>query len=190
MANSQDNERRILLGQIVRGHGIRGEMIVKAFTADPADIAAYGALTDAAGNAPLKLSIVRVSDKGVVVRVQGVTDRNGADALRGRELYVARSRLPQAEPGSYYHTDLIGLDVLTADGARIGRVVDVQNFGAGDLLEIARDGTKETELIPFTNACVPDIDLARGRVTIVPPEMTGEPEPSADAEGEADDGTA
>lgn len=187
MTTSDSGGRRILLGQIMRAHGIRGEVIVKTFTGAPADIGAYGALTDADGRDPLRLSVVRASEKGAVARIAGVDDRNAAEALKGRELFVARNRLPAAREGEYYHADLIGLDVFDRRSQRIGRVVDVQNFGAGDLLEILREEGKDTDLIPFTATCVPDVDLANGRVTIEPPEMSGEPEPANDA-GAADTG--
>lgn len=192
METPQNGERRILLGQIVRAQGIRGEVVVRTFTGNPEDIASYGPLSDADGKAPLTLSVVRVSDKGVVVRIQGVGDRNGAEALRGRELYVARSRLPEADESAFYYADLIGLEAVAADGSRLGHVAGIQNFGAGDLLEIAREGAKETELVPFTDACVPNVDLERGRVTIIPPEMTGEPEPASGSDDgdESGDGGA
>lgn len=168
------NDRRILLGQISGAHGIRGDVIVRTYTADPADIAAYGPLTDKDGARPTTLTIVRVSDKGVVARVKGVTDRNGAEALKGRELYVTRSKLPKVDEAEYYHADLIGLDAVTEDGQPFGRVTAVQNFGAGDLLEIKLSDGGAVEFIPFTNACVPNVDIAAGCLTVVPPIMTGE----------------
>ena len=183
MTSPQD-DRRILLGQITGAHGIRGDVIVRTFTADPADIAAYGPLTDKTGARPLSLSVIRVSDKGAVARVKGVSDRNAAEALKGRELYVLRAKLPKASDAEYYHADLIGLDAVTADGKPYGRVIAVQNFGAGDLLEIKLSDGRDMEFIPFTNACVPDVDLSLGRLTVVPPLMTGEQEAG---EGEGDD---
>lgn len=182
MTNSQE-DRRILLGQITGAHGIRGDIIVRTFTADPDGIAAYGDLTDKNGLQPLSLKIVRATDKGIVARVKGVSDRNGAEALKGRELYVLRSQLPDASDAEYYHADLIGLAAVTEDGTAFGKVVAVQNFGAGDLLEIrTRDG-RDSEFIPFTNACVPIVDIKAQTVTVVPPVMTGEQEPAS-----ADDG--
>lgn len=173
-------DRRILLGQITGAHGIRGDIIVRTFTADPAGIAEYGELTDADGSKALRITIVRVTDKGVVARVKGVNDRNAAEALKGRELYVLRSQLPAADEAEYYHADLIGLNAITEDGAAFGKVIAVQNFGAGDLLEIrTRDG-RDSEFIPFTNACVPIVDINAQTVTVVPPVMTGEPEPATD----------
>ncbi len=190
MTNPSDTtssgDRRILLGQITGAHGIRGDVIVRSYTADPADVAAYGPLTGKTGETPISLTIVRVSDKGVVARVKGVTDRNGAEALKGRELYVLRSKLPKTDDAEYYHADLIGLAAFTAEGQPYGRVLAVQNFGAGDLLEIRVGEGRDVEFIPFTNACVPDVDLAAGRLTVVPPVMTGDPEP-AGGDGEDQD---
>lgn len=175
-----DGERLVLLGHITGVHGIRGDVMVKTYTTDPASIAGYGPLTDAAGGNPLALSVVRVTDKGIVARVKGVTDRNAAEALRGRELFVARAKLPKASDTEYYHADLIGLAALTEDGQPFGEVIAVQNFGAGDLLEIRIGGGKDSEFIPFTNACVPAVDIAAGSLTIIPPVMTGEPDRAND----------
>ncbi len=180
MMTTSADDRRILLGQITAVHGVRGDLIVRSYTADPADIAAYGPLTDKDGGKPLTLSVVRVSDKGVVVRAKGVADRNAAELLKGRELYVQRSQLPAADDAEYYHADLVGLDAFTSDGQPFGRVVAVQNFGAGDLLEIRTQDGRDTEFIPFSDACVPDVDIAARRLTVVPPVMTGEPEPAND----------
>ncbi len=176
------DDRRLLLGQISGAHGIRGDVIVRTYTADPADITAYGPLTDKTGGRPLTLNVIRVTDKGVVARVKGVNDRNGAEALKGAELYVVRSKLPKTDEAEYYHADLIGLDAVTEDGASFGRIVAVQNYGAGDLLEIQLSDGKDVEFIPFTNACVPDVDIAAGRLTVIPPVMTGGPEPAEDAD--------
>lgn len=185
MTNSHD-DRRILLGQITGAHGIRGDIIVRTHTADPGGIAAYGELTDKDGLKPLRLKIVRVTDKGLVARVNGVSDRNGAEALKGRELYVLRSQLPAASDAEYYHADLIGLNAITSDGAAFGKVIAVQNFGAGDLLEIGTRDGRDSEFIPFTNACVPVVDIKAQTVTVVPPVMTGEPEPATNDDATPD----
>lgn len=177
MTKTPNSERRILLGQIGAAHGIRGDVTIRTFTGDPAAIASYGPLSDKSGAKTFKLKIVRVTDKGVVARIDGVTDRNGAEALRNIELYVARSKLPKTAAAEFYHADLIGLATIDAAGAVTGAVVSVQNFGAGDLLEVRFTGATGTDFIPFTDACVPAVDLDAGRVTVVPPEMTGETEP-------------
>ena len=114
-----------------------------------------------------------MTPKGVVARVAGVADRNGAEALRGTALYAPRARLPEAEEGEYYYADLAGLRADDEAGNRIGSVVAVQNYGAGDLLEVRLDGQSVTELIPFTDAFVPVVDIAGGRVVVVMPASRG-----------------
>jgi 16S rRNA processing protein RimM len=163
---------RVLIARIGAAHGIKGEVRVKAFTAEPKGMAAYGpleapdgrrfevaALRPAAGTAPDML----------VVRFKGIGDRNAAEALNGIELSVPRARLPPAEADEYYHADLIGLAAVTRDGATLGTVTAVQNYGAGDLLEIA-PSRGETILVPFTRAVVPEVDMTGGRVVVDPPE--------------------
>ena len=168
----QSSARRIVLGHIVGAHGIRGDVTVRTHTADPADLAAYGALTDEDGRAPLTATRVRPGPKGTVVHFAGVDDRNAAEALRGRALCVERAKLPPPEDGAFYHVDLIGLDAVSPDGSPIGQIVAVQNFGAGDLMEIKLLATGETEYVPFTDPCVPSIDLAAGHVVVILPETT------------------
>ena len=183
MVTSKSKDRKLLLGVIAGAHGIRGEVTLRTFTGAPGDIAAYGPLSDKAGVRQFKIRIVRVTPKGVIARIQGIDDRNAAEALKGIELYVDRARLPKTMDAEFYHADLIGLEARDAEGARIGAIVNVANFGAGDLLELRREDVKETEFIPFTNACVPEVDVAGGYVVIVPPAMTGEPEPVSEDEG-------
>jgi 16S rRNA processing protein RimM len=157
---------RILLGHISGAHGIRGELVVVSHTAAPEDIAAYGPLSDESGSRTFRLKVVRVGSHGVIVRIAGITDRTAAEALRGIKLYVARAKLPKAAEREYYHADLIGLTAVATDGTPVGSVIAVQNFGAGDLIEIKLAGTTRTELLPFTDAFVPDVDLAARRVTV------------------------
>ncbi len=183
-----DKSRRILLGELGAAHGIRGEISVKTYTANPADIGAYGPLQDEQGRRTFELKIVRVTPKGVIVRVNGADDRTAAEKLRNIKLYVDRDRLPAVTDGEFYHEDLVGLRAMASDGASVGTIVAVQNYGAGDILEIRRDGGTATELIPFTNACVPEVDLARGIAVVIMPELVGEPEPVT-GKGEVDDET-
>ena len=185
-SNSKDR-KKVLLGIIAGAHGIRGEVTLRSFTGAPGDIAAYGPLTDKAGARQFKIRVARVTPKGVIARIQGVEDRNAAEALKGTELYVERARLPKTKEAEFYHADLVGLEARDAGGARIGAIVNVANFGAGDLLELRRDDVKETEFIPFTNANVPEVDVAAGFAVIVPPQMTGEPEPASEDEAGEED---
>ena len=107
----------------------------------------------------------------LVVRYRGVTDRDAAQALRNLRLYVPRDRLPPADENEFYHADLIGLTAVTADGAPFGKVVALHNFGAGDMIEIAPEGGGETAFLPFTQAVVPQVDIAGGRIVVAPPVM-------------------
>jgi 16S rRNA processing protein RimM len=162
--------RRILLGRIAGAHGIRGEVLIKTFTASPESIGAYGPLSDRTGARTFTIDSVRITNKGVVARLRGVTDRTASETLKGVELFIDRARLPAAGNGEFYHADLIGLAAVGAGGQRIGEIVAVQNFGAGDLLEIHLADTGKTKLVPFTEAMVPEVDVAGGQVVVVMPE--------------------
>lgn len=160
---------RVLVGEIVGVQGVRGELRVRAHTADPLDVAAYGTVTADPGGRTLTLEALREVKGGVViVRIPGVSDRNAAEALKGLRLYVPRSVLPAPEEEEFYHADLEGLRAELAEGGELGRVRRVVNFGAGDMLEIDRD--RGSVLVPFTRTVVPVVDIPGGRVVVDPPE--------------------
>ena len=169
-------KRRVLLGRIAGAHGVRGEVLIQTYTATPHAIAAYGALADSSGARTFTILTMRATASGVVARVQGIDDRTAAAALRGVELYVDRDSLPPAAAEEYYHDDLIGLSAVDGGGCAVGRIVAVHNFGAGDLLEIALAASGSTELVPFTQTHVPEIDLAGGRAVVLFPSPDADPE--------------
>ena len=164
----------VCLGVIVGARGLRGEVRIKSFTAEPGDVAAYGPLTDAAGERSFDLRVTgRV--KGLVIgRLAGIDGRDAAEALKGLELHVPRAALPAPDDGTYYHADLVGLVAETAQGEALGRVRAVYDFGAGDVLEIA-GGARGTVMVPFTLEVVPELDVAAGRLVIDPPAGLLEP---------------
>ncbi|MFT5509057.1 MAG: 16S rRNA processing protein RimM [Hyphomicrobiaceae bacterium] len=164
-----DEPNLILLGHISSAQGIRGEVVIKSHTDDPAGIGSYGLLTDKTGKKAYDITVVRVAKKGVIARVKGVGDRTTAETLRGTELYIPRERLPEPEDDELYHADLIGLEAVSPEGDIIGEVVSIQNFGASDLLEVRLSGKARTEFIPMDDHFVPAIDLDAGRVTVVMP---------------------
>ena len=171
---------RVILGRIGAAHGIRGDVRVKAFIERPADFARYGPLASPDGRI-FAIEAARPAAGGspdmLVVHFKGIDTRNAAEALNGTELFVSRDRLGKTEVDEYFHADLIGLDAVTIEGEPLGTVIRVQNFGAGDLLEVApRRG--DTLLVPFTKAVVPKVDLAGGRVVVDPPRglLTENPE--------------
>lgn len=172
---------RLLVGAIAAPHGVRGLVKVKSFTAEPADIAAYGPLSDERGRRRITLQVMSAASGGALIcRIDGIADRDAAEALRGLRLYVERAALPApAAAEEYYHADLIGLAATLADGTAFGRVVAVQNYGAGDILEIERDGgTPRLVDLPFTRTVVPVVDIAGGRLVVDPPaELLEAPAP-------------
>jgi 16S rRNA processing protein RimM len=172
---------RIILGHITGVHGIKGDVVVRTYTGDPEDLNAYGPLGDDTGRRSFDVETLRVTPKGVIVRLKGVSDRTTAEGLKGIALTIARDALPATDADEFYHADLIGMTAVAPDGAVIGTVIAMQNFGAGDLLEIKRAVSKETEFVPFTDPCVPTIDVAAKRLTVIIPEMVGDPEPSSEA---------
>ena len=168
---------RLCLGVIVGAHGLRGQVKVKSFTEDPADLAAYGPLSDVTGSRTFTLSLVGRAKGTLLASIVGVTERNAAEALRGTELFVAREALPDTEDEEvYYHADLIGLTAEDESGMRLGEVTALHNHGAGDLIEIAPEaaGGKggPAILLPFTRAVVPEVDLANRRLVVAPPPET------------------
>jgi 16S rRNA processing protein RimM len=158
----------ILLGIIGAPHGVRGEVRIKAFTGDPLAIADYGALSDRKGRA-YEITDIRPAKEVVVARLKGVTTREAAEALNGTELFVPRDRLPPAEDeDEFLHADLIGCAVIGPEGEPLGTVTSVDNYGAGDLLDIETPDGRSV-LMPFTKACAPRIDIAARRIEAQPP---------------------
>ncbi|WP_308917696.1 ribosome maturation factor RimM [Jannaschia sp. LMIT008] len=160
----------VCLGAITGAHGVRGDVRVKSFCADPSAIGDYGPLTSDDGRT-YRLTVLRPIKNGYAVRLSGVAAKEAADALRGQRLWVPRGALPDAEDDEYYHADLIGLDALDVGGEPLGRVAAVHDHGAGDLLEL-RGGPHGNLLIPFTKAAVPTVDLGARRVIVDPPHGT------------------
>lgn len=159
----------VFVGAVAAAHGIKGEVKIKTFTEQPLNVGAYGPLSDEGASRQFKLASLRLAGDGTVIaRIDGVADRNAAEALRGLRLYAPRAALPEAGEGEYYHHDLIGLTAVLPDGTVFGTVAGVDNFGAGDVIEIEHAG--ETVVLPFTDETVPTVDLAAGRVVIVLPQ--------------------
>lgn len=175
---TQPAPTRVLLGEVTTVHGVRGDVVIRSHTATPADIARYGRLETATGVPMPALAVVRVTDRGVIGHFAGIDDRTRAEQLRGTQLWVARDRLPAAAVGEYYHSDLVGMLAADESGAVIGVVTAVENFGAGDLLEIKLANSHETEFVPFTNACVPTVDLTARRLIVCWP-LAGEDDEDA-----------
>jgi 16S rRNA processing protein RimM len=164
----------ICVARIGAAHGVRGAVKLWTFTEDPLAVKRYGPLTTKDGARQFEVTHAREANGHLVATLKGIATRDEAERLNGIELYVARDQLPATDEDEYYHADLIGLAAVNAANEPIGRVLAIHNFGAGDIIEIA-PAQGATLLLPFTNAVVPTVDLAGGRVVVkLPAEIEGD----------------
>jgi 16S rRNA processing protein RimM len=165
---------RVCLGQIGAPHGVRGEVRLRSFTSDPQAIAGYGPLETEDGRV-LHIETMRAAKDHFVATLAGIRDRDAAERLVNVRLYVPRERLPDIDAADeFYHADLIGLPVFDPAGQKLGTVLAIHNFGAGDLLEVRFDAEGKTELIAFDEINVPTVDVSAGRIVISPTPLAGE----------------
>lgn len=169
--NDGGEDTKVCLGVIVGAHGVRGVVRIRPFTESPGDVGAYGPVTDESGTRSFTLAVHGEHKGAVLAGIAGIADRDAALALKGLHIYVDRAALPDVgEEDAFYHADLIGLSVEDTGGAPLGQVVDVQDFGAGDLLEVAGLDGKGWYL-PFTRTDVPTVDLKARRIVADPPSL-------------------
>ncbi len=161
---------RICVGSIAGAFGVRGEVRLKSYCADPEAIADYGPLYTKDGDKVIGVTLTRPVAGGLGARISGVTTKEEADAMRGTDLYADRDRLPSLPDDEFYHADLIGLEVRDTGGVLLGKVRAIHNHGAGDILEVFAPGRKNALLVPFTLASVPTVDLKSGRIVADLPE--------------------
>ncbi|MEQ9505537.1 MAG: ribosome maturation factor RimM [Hyphomonas sp.] len=176
-----DKDKLIAVGVLRGAHGVRGEVRVKSYTADPEALFGYGPLLDETGAVLLTPKSARPGKDHFIVRPKEMKQKEEWDAMRGRLIHVPRARLPEADEDEFYIEDLAGMDVVDGDGSPAGRVKSVQNFGSGDLLEVEVTGLASTVFVPFTRLDVPEIDMAARRVMI--PELAAWAEPGTPPAG-------
>ncbi len=162
-------QRDVLLAAVLGAHGLKGEVRMKTFTAEPGKLSAYGPLHAKDGRLFTIEALRPGRDGEAVAAFTEIRDRDAAEALKGTELFVKRGRFPEVQNGEFYHADLVGLDAEDASGRRIGKVLAVQNYGAGDVLVIAAD-TGDEILLAFTRENVPEIDVKAGRLIVAVPD--------------------
>lgn len=159
---------RICLGVVAGAHGLDGAVLIRSYTADPASIGSYGKLADEDGKRTFAVKVRRVTAKGVIAKIAGIADRTQAEGLKGTELYIERASLPEPDEDEVYVADLIGLRVDGTDGNMLGTVSRMDNYGAGDVMEVTL-ASGGALLLPFTKAAVPVVDIAGGRLIVDPP---------------------
>lgn len=158
------------MGRVAGAFGVRGELRLTSFTAEPDALVTYRDLLKKDGSPALTLTGGRPVKGGVIVRAAEAADRNAAEALRGLELYIHRERLPEPDEDEFYVTDLIGVSAATPEGETLGVVKSVHDFGAGDLLEIQPPDGTASWWLPFTREAVPEVSLAERRIVAVKPD--------------------
>lgn len=175
---------QVCLGRITGVHGVRGLVTVQPFTQVPQDVAAYGPVQTGSGRR-LELAVKSTKKNGLIVAVSGITSREAAAELRGEDIYTARDRLPRTGAQEWYRSDLVGLAAEDQSGKSLGTVIAVENFGAGDLLEVAPQ-SGESVYLPFTRDVVPQVDIPGGRVVLDPPEGSFDAAHPDDGDGSSD----
>lgn len=162
--------RFVKVGQIVAAHGIRGQVKLRSFAEKPENIASYGPLCDGNGSRRFALRLHGQAKGLLIASLEGVTDRNQAETLKGMALYISAETLPPLTGQRWYADTLVGLRVQTPDGTPLGSVAGVHNYGAGDIMEIAFSGGANA-LFPFRDAFFPEINAREGYISFLEPEI-------------------
>lgn len=176
---------RVCLGVVVGAKGLKGEVRIKSFTEDPADVGAYGPVATGDGR-KFKVTVVGGKEGVVIANLSGVADRTQAEALKGVELFVERTALPAPKEGEFYHADLIGAVVKLTSGEVLGTVSALHNFGGGDMMEVGEG--QASVLIPLTSEAIAAFDVKEGQVVVnpLPGLLGGEPDPEDQSHQETD----
>ena len=161
---------RVLLGVVASPHGVRGLVRIRSFTEDPMAIASYGELSDETGSRRYRVEALSTVKGAVLARIEGVADRNAAEAIRGLRLYVERERLPATGEREWYEADLIGLAAFDREGRNWGKVMAFHDFGAGRTMEVSGGtASRQSVMLRFTDEAVPEVDVEGGKVLVDPP---------------------
>lgn len=169
-------DRLLQVARVAGAFGVRGEIRITTFTEDPLALATYKVLTREDGSPGLTITAARAVKGAVIARAQGIDTRDQAEALRGLKLFIAREALPAPDEDEFYHADLIGLSIETAEGELMGKVKTIQDFGAGDLIEV-QPPMGASWWLPFTREAVPEVRLAEGKlIAMRPAEIDGDAE--------------
>jgi len=163
------NDRKILVGVISGAHGVQGDVRLRSFTDVPEAIKKYKPLTDEAGNREFKFKFKSATNNYFIAALEGIKDRDAAEALRNTKLYILRSALPKTAKREFYESDLVGLAAVDGKDKNCGNVIAVHNYGGGPFLEI-QPPEGGAFMLPFDKKCVPAVDIPEGRIVINPPD--------------------
>ncbi len=158
--------KRILLGEIVAAHGIKGHVKIKTYTENPVDIGSYGPMRDENDNSYTLSNIRQVSPHAIIAFIKGITDRNQAEALCGTKFYIDRAQLPEPTENEFYHEDLINISVYDEQGTHYGNVLALQDFGAGEFFDIKSSDQTKFMTLPFNEDAVLDINIEEKKMII------------------------
>lgn len=171
------NDRMIAVGRVAGAFGVRGEVRITSFTEEPLALARFRELKRQDGSPGLTILSARDAKGSIICRCAGIETKDQADALRGLRLFIPREALPAPDEDEFYLADLIGLAVVTPEVEALGKVKSVQDFGAGDILEITPAEGGPTWYLAFTRDAVPQVDIAGGKVVVIrPTEIVGDEE--------------
>lgn len=177
------DDRLLLVGIVGAPRGLKGEVRVKSFTADPRDIGSYGELTDEAEKVRYKIKVTGKHKESVLARIEGIEDRTAAEKIRGLKLFVHREQMPKLQEDEFYLSQLVGLDAMLRDGKKWGKVILADDFGSGPVLEVELVEGKN-EMVPFSLEVVPEVDLENGLIVVNPPEGLFDQPKDEENEGE------
>lgn len=186
------NPNMICVAAIAGAFGVKGEVKLKAFTQNAMDCVSYGPLLNADGKVVLTVTSARAVKDAVAVQAEEVKTREDAEGLKSTKVYVPRDALPETDEDDFYYVDLMGLEVKSISGQRLGSIIGVHEFGAGDMLEIKPPKSAEKQASyfhPFTKAAVPKVDLKAGRIIVVPQIADTPPPPTPDSLTDKDSGS-
>jgi 16S rRNA processing protein RimM len=161
-------EDRVKIARIVGVHGVRGLLKLRLFLDDPDLFTEFSGLVDSAGK-PVSLRLKNAHKGNFLAEMDGISDRTAAEALRGMDIFASRAELPEAGENEFYFDDLVGLAAVTPEGSPLGRIAAIEDYGAGPVVSLRLTAGGEA-LLPFSEACFPEIDIKAGRCTVVLPE--------------------
>ncbi len=163
------NQKLICVGRIIAAHGIKGMVKIFSHAQNPDTLTELGPLFDANGKREFRISKLSPQGNAFLAAIEGVTDRNAAEALKDTDLYLPRDKLPPLPEGKFYYNDLIGLEARDTDGRKLGGIIALHNYGAGDILEVKPE-TGESLLLPFSASTVVEVDIDGGFVMLKIPD--------------------